>query len=48
MCAFKVHYVHLFPGIMYAFAALGPAVGYVAGGTFLAIYVDFSRVDMDE
>ena len=33
---------------MYGFAALGPAVGFILGGYFLTIYVDFARVDMDE
>ncbi|CAH1775346.1 unnamed protein product [Owenia fusiformis] len=30
----------LYIGIMYAFSAVGPALGYVAGGQFLNIYVD--------
>lgn len=32
---------------MYAFAAVGPAFGYIFGGYFLTIYVDIGRVDMD-
>lgn len=29
---------------MYAFAAVGPAIGYVLGGYFLDLYVDFEAV----
>ncbi|XP_062608330.1 solute carrier organic anion transporter family member 4C1-like isoform X1 [Saccostrea cucullata] len=35
----------LYVGIMYAFATLGPALGYVVGGRLLDIYVDFHEVD---
>ena len=38
----------MFTGTMYGFAALGPATGFILGGYFLTIYVDFARVDMDE
>lgn len=30
---------------MYAFATLGPALGYVVGGQLLDLYVDFDQVD---
>ena len=29
---------------MYAFATLGPALGYIIGGQLLAVYVDFDQV----
>lgn len=32
-------------GIYYAFAIVGPAVGYLAGGAFLNIYVDVNLVN---
>lgn len=35
----------LYQGIFYAFAILGPAVGYLAGGAFLDIYTDFNKID---
>ncbi|XP_022286828.2 solute carrier organic anion transporter family member 4C1-like isoform X2 [Crassostrea virginica] len=35
----------LYVGIMYAFATLGPALGYVVGGQLLDLYVDFDQVD---
>ena len=33
----------LYLGFMQSFAALGPAVGYIAGGLFLSVYVDAAR-----
>ncbi|KAL3892413.1 hypothetical protein ACJMK2_004623 [Sinanodonta woodiana] len=36
----------LYLGILYGFALLGPGIGYIVGGQFLNIYVDFNRVDM--
>ncbi|KAK3087002.1 hypothetical protein FSP39_000238 [Pinctada imbricata] len=35
----------MYIGIFYAFAIVGPAIGYLAGGAFLDIYVDFNSVD---
>ncbi|KAL3892416.1 hypothetical protein ACJMK2_004626 [Sinanodonta woodiana] len=35
----------LYIGVMYAFATLGPALGYIIGGQMLSVYVDFNRVD---
>ncbi|XP_048780929.2 solute carrier organic anion transporter family member 4C1-like isoform X3 [Ostrea edulis] len=35
----------LYVGIMYSFATLGPALGYVIGGQLLNLYVDFHEVD---
>ncbi|KAK3598165.1 hypothetical protein CHS0354_008840 [Potamilus streckersoni] len=35
----------LYIGVMYAFATLGPALGYIIGGQMLNVYVDFNRVD---
>lgn len=35
----------LYLGILYGAAALGPGVGYIVGGQFLNIYVDFNRID---
>ena len=29
---------------MYAFATLGPALGYIIGGQLLDVYVDFNHV----
>ena len=40
--------VILFSGIMYAFATLGPAMGYIIGGRFLDIYVDFDQIPSNE
>ena len=34
-------------GLFYAFAILGPAVGYLVGGAFLNIYVDVDKIDTD-
>ncbi|XP_052764566.1 solute carrier organic anion transporter family member 4C1-like isoform X2 [Mya arenaria] len=34
----------MYIGIMYAFATLGPAMGYILGGQLLEIYVDFDTV----
>ena len=34
-------------GIYYAFAIVGPAIGYLAGGAFLNIYVDVNKVETD-
>ncbi|KAH3709196.1 hypothetical protein DPMN_068658 [Dreissena polymorpha] len=36
----------LYLGILYGFASLGPGLGYIVGGQFLDIYVDFDKVDM--
>ncbi|KAK3593464.1 hypothetical protein CHS0354_020230 [Potamilus streckersoni] len=36
----------LYLGILYGFALLGPGIGYIVGGQFLNIYVDFDRVDL--
>ncbi|XP_061179184.1 solute carrier organic anion transporter family member 4A1-like isoform X1 [Saccostrea echinata] len=35
----------MYIGIYYAFAIVGPAIGYLAGGAFLNLYVDVDRVD---
>lgn len=35
----------LYIGIFYAFAIVGPALGYLAGGAFLNLYVDFDSVN---
>lgn len=35
----------LYVGIMYSFATLGPALGYVIGGQLLNLYVDFYEVE---
>lgn len=32
-------------GTFFAFGAVGPAVGFLAGGQFLDLYVDFDKVD---
>ena len=37
-----------FAGIMQGFAAFGPAMGFILGGVFLKIYVDFNRMDTSE
>ncbi|XP_076083885.1 solute carrier organic anion transporter family member 4A1-like isoform X3 [Mytilus galloprovincialis] len=34
----------MYIGIFYAFAIVGPAIGYLAGGAFLNLYVDFDSV----
>ncbi|KAH3747199.1 solute carrier organic anion transporter family member 4A1-like isoform X1 [Dreissena polymorpha] len=34
-------------GIFYAFAIVGPAIGYLAGGAFLNLFVDINRADID-
>jgi len=38
----------VFSGIMYAFATLGPALGYIIGGQLLNIYVDFDSISTAE
>ncbi|KAK3087766.1 hypothetical protein FSP39_010363 [Pinctada imbricata] len=35
----------MYCGILYAFATLGPALGYIVGGQMLDIYVDYFEVD---
>lgn len=37
--------IFLLVGIFYAFAIVGPAIGYLAGGAFLNLYVDFDSVN---
>ncbi|XP_013383827.1 solute carrier organic anion transporter family member 4C1, partial [Lingula anatina] len=37
----------IYIGILYAFSALGPAIGYIVGGQFLNIYVDFENVNVE-
>ncbi|KAL4218293.1 Solute carrier organic anion transporter [Mactra antiquata] len=37
----------LYLGIFYGAAALGPGIGYIVGGQFLNMYVDFDKVDVD-
>nr|XP_022311407.1 solute carrier organic anion transporter family member 4A1-like isoform X2 [Crassostrea virginica] len=37
----------MYIGIYYAFAIVGPAIGYLAGGAFLNIYVDVNKVETD-
>jgi len=38
---------YIISGIFYGLAILGPAIGYLAGGAFLDIYVDVYRADVD-
>lgn len=38
----------MYIGILYAFASLGPAMGYIIGGQLLEIYVDFDTVPSSE
>ncbi|XP_060574876.1 solute carrier organic anion transporter family member 4C1-like [Ruditapes philippinarum] len=38
----------MYIGIMYAFATLGPAMGYIIGGQLLDIYVDFDTVPLSD
>lgn len=38
----------MYIGIMYAFATLGPAMGYIIGGQLLEVYVDFNTVSTSE
>lgn len=40
----SVHKSGLYLGIFYAFATLGPAVGYITGGVLLQFYTDFLAV----
>lgn len=35
----------MYIGLFYAFAIVGPAVGYLAGGAFLELYVDLDKLD---
>ena len=37
----------MYVGVLYAFATLGPALGYIVGGQFLNIYVDYHVSDSD-
>ncbi|KAJ8020433.1 Solute carrier organic anion transporter family member 4C1 [Holothuria leucospilota] len=39
----SVHRSGLYLGIFYAVATLGPAVGYISGGTFLKLYTDLQK-----
>ena len=36
-----------YPGIFYALAIVGPAIGYLAGGAFLNVYVDIDSTDLN-
>ena len=45
---YEVSIVSFFSGILYAFATLGPAMGYIIGGQFLDIYVDFDQIATHE
>ncbi|KAL4217826.1 Solute carrier organic anion transporter [Mactra antiquata] len=38
----------MYIGIMYAFATLGPALGYIIGGQLLELYVDFDTVPLSD
>lgn len=38
----------MYQGIFYAFAILGPGIGYLAGGALLNIFTDFDRVDTSQ
>ncbi|KAL8561510.1 hypothetical protein ACOMHN_057204 [Nucella lapillus] len=38
----------MYQGIFYAFAILGPGVGYLAGGALLNIFTDFDKVDSSQ
>ena len=44
---FILPYVVLPLGIMICCSTVGPAVGYLLGGSFLNIFVDFDVVDTD-
>ncbi|XP_071143715.1 solute carrier organic anion transporter family member 4C1-like isoform X2 [Mytilus edulis] len=37
----------MYVGVLYAFATLGPALGYIVGGQFLNIYVDYHVAESD-
>ena len=42
---YNFNIVSIILGIFYAFAVVGPAIGYLTGGAFLNLYVDFDSID---
>lgn len=36
---------YIITGLIYALTALGVAAGYMGGGQFLSLWVDFERID---
>lgn len=42
---FKIVLFYINTGLIYALTALGVAAGYMGGGQFLSLWVDFERID---